>query len=77
MIRVNSFLGCTIGSAMGNTIRVDEPNVNPKHITIQHKTEFLDSGQNSFFEVLFHAFGQYNGKLTPAQVIQFSSFSLK
>ena len=61
-------LGGIIGSAHGCSIVIDEPNVNKKHVSVQLKTATLDDGSSeNYFEALFHAFGQYNGKLVAAQ----------
>jgi len=61
-------IGGIIGSAHGCSIVIDEPNVNKKHVSVQLKTGVLDDGSSeNYFEALFHAFGQYNGKLVAAQ----------
>ena len=61
-------LGGIIGSAHGCSIVIDEPNVNKKHVSVQLKTATLEDGSSeNYFEALFHAFGQYNGKLVAAQ----------
>merc|ERR1711892_1100459 len=39
-----------------------------KHVSIQMRTRKNEIGvDENYFEAIYHAFGQYNGKLTPAQ----------
>ena len=41
-----------------------------RHVVIQHRTvPSLEPNPETYFEVQFHAFGQLNGQLKPAEVI--------
>lgn len=61
-------IGGVIGSGYGASIRIEENGVKPRHVSVQMRTSKNDIGVNeNHFEAVYHAFGQYNGKLTPAQ----------
>jgi len=61
-------LGCIIGSGQQAQIRIQEDHVQPRHVVIQHRTvPSLEPNPETYFEVQFHAFGQLNGQLKPAE----------
>jgi len=61
-------IGGVIGAGYGSNIRIEENGVKTKHVSIQMRTRKNEIGvDENYFEAIYHAFGQYNGKLTPAQ----------
>merc|ERR1712130_3652 len=61
-------LGCMIGTANDCQIRVQEENVRPSNVVIQHKTEAsLEPNPASYFQITFNSFALYNGQLKPAE----------
>ena len=49
----------------------DLPDPILRHVVIQHRTvPSLEPNPETYFEVQFHAFGQLNGQLKPAEVIE-------